>query len=564
MPFTSPYAPIRVPSCNLLSYIFADGRSEDTEPVWIDAVDPSRSLSLSQTHTLIKRFVVGLDNLGIPIGARILLFTPNHIYVPAVFLGTAGSKRVISGANPTYTASELGHQIQVLDASVLLIHPTVLEIGLAAAKENGIPNSRIFTFSDRPCEEVDGIKDWHSMLAPENEAAKWTWDPLGPAAATTIAYINLSSGTTGLPKGVCVSHSNLTANITQMIVNSFLGTNRSESNPGSEVWLGWLPLYHVLGQAFTIGVAARLRYKVYVMGKFTFVDFLKYIEKYKVTEIHAVPPVLVALQKMPLVKNYDLSSVRHVFVSAAPTGRDTLTAVEKLLGVKVHQGYGMTELTTGAIGTPYGEEHDPASPIGLLCASTEAKLVNDAGEEVVEEGQPGELLIRGPQVMMGYWRNDAANEECMEPDGFFHTGDVALWKKDKLGRQRWSLVDRKKELIKVRGLQVAPAELEAVLIGSPHVADAAVVGIRFEEDGEEWPRGYVVLQDSAKKAGIREKDVEQWVAGRVARYKWLRGGVKLMDEIPRLPSGKIVRRAMKELAKKDAQELRGRKVPSKL
>lgn len=183
-----------------------------------------------------------------------------------------------------------------------------------------------------------------------------------------------------------------------------------------------------------------------------------------------------------------------MFVGAAPRGQDTQNAVEKLLGVKIHRGYGMTELTTGAIGIPCGEEHDSESPIGMLCASTEAKFVSDTGEEIVEEGRPGELLTRWLQVMMGHWRNEAANEECIEPDGFSYTSDIALWEKDKLGRQRWSLVDRKKELIKVKGLQVAPAELEAVLTESPHVADVAVVGIRLETDGEEWPRGYVFLQ----------------------------------------------------------------------
>lgn len=522
----------------------------------MDAGNPSNSLSMSEMHLLVKRFALGLDNMVVPTGSAVMIFSPNHIYVPVVYLATAGSKRAFSGANPNYTASEVSYQMKILNAAVVLVHPTLLDTGLKAAKEAGIPMSNIFSFSDEPKKAIQGIQDWREMLAPAIEADDWEWDPLnGEAAQNTVACINFSSGTTGLPKGVCISHANLIANASQTIHIKFDQTGRSEKNPGSETWLAFLPLYHAYSQLWTINIACRLRYKVYVMQKFLFEDFLKCIQDYKVDAIQAVPPILIMLTKRPEVNNYDISSLKHILVGAAPTSPELQREVTRKFGLKVGQGYGMTETTCGAIMTPFAEEDDGSGTIGVLLPDTDAKLVDDDGNEITAEGEGGELCLRGPQMLMGYWKNEAATRESKEPNGFFHTGDVAVWKRDDLGRQRVWIVDRKKELIKVKGLQVAPAELEAVLLESSDVADAAVVGIRFEVDGEEWPRGYVVLQGE-RKGHVTEKDIQAFVAGKVAKHKWLKGGVKFVEEVPKLPSGKIMRKVMKDTAKKDAEEMR--------
>lgn len=558
MPFSSPHPDLAIPRCNILSYVFAEGRSQETEPLWMDAADPSNSLSMAQMHLLIKRFAKGLDDLRVPTGSAVMVFTPNHIYVPMVYLAAAGSKRAFSGANPVYTVTEVAYQMKILEASVVLIHPGLLETGLKAAKEAGIPSSHIFIFSDTPCKATQGVRDWRDMLASESEARQWQWDPLeGEAAEKTIACINFSSGTTGLPKGVCISHANLIANSVQTIFIKFAGTDRSEEKPGTETWLAFLPLYHAYSQLWTINIACRLRYKVYVLQKFVFEDFLKYVDKYKVDAVQAVPPLLIMLTKRPEVKNYDISSLKHILVGAAPTSPELQREVSKKLNLKTTQGWGMTETTCGAIISPFADIDDGSGTIGVLLPNTEAKLVDDEGKEVTAEGERGELCVRGPQMLVGYWKNEAATKESMESNKFFHSGDVAVWKKDKQGRETWWIVDRKKELIKVKGLQVAPAELEAVLLESPDVADAAVVGIQFEKDGEEWPRAYVVLQEESKKSGkIGEQEIKKFVEGKVAKHKRLEGGVKFVDEVPKLPSGKIVRKVMKEMAKKDAEELR--------
>lgn len=340
MPFKSPHPDLEIPKCNILSYVFADGRSKEAKPLWIDAANPSNSLSLSQMHLYIKRFAAGLDNMRIREGGAVMVFSPNHIYVPMVYLGAAGSKRAFTGANPIYTVSEVSYQMKILDAAMVLIHPSLLETGLKAAKEAGIPKSHIFIFSDERCEPTQGIRDWREMLGTEAEGQRWQWDLLeGKAAETTIACINFSSGTTGLPKGVCISHANLIANASQNVYNKFMGTGLSEQKPGSETWLAFLPLYHAYSQLWTINIASRLRYKVYVMSKFVFDDFLKYVEKYKVDAIQAVPPVLIMLSKRPEVKKYDISSLKSIMVGAAPTGRELQAEVTKRFNLRVLQGW---------------------------------------------------------------------------------------------------------------------------------------------------------------------------------------------------------------------------------
>jgi len=511
-------------------------------------------------YMLVKRLAVGFDKLQIPTNGAIMVFSPNHIFVPAVYLASAGSKRAFTGANPIYTANEVSYQMKILDVALVLIHPSLLEVGLAAAKQAGVPNDRVFTFSgEQQTSSGDGVRDWRTILASESEAKNWHWDPLdGVKAQTQVACINFSSGTTGLPKGVCITHANLIANASQAISIKFVGNKqgRSEANPGSETWLAFLPLYHAYSQLWTINIASRLGYKVYVMAKFVFEDFLRAIQEYKVNDIQAVPPVLVMLSKRPEVKKYDISSLKHMIVGAAPTSPELQAEVSRRFNIRIGQGWGMTETTCAGIMLPFSEEDDGSGTIGVLMANTEAKLVDDEGKEVTAEGERGELCVRGPQILKEYWKNETATKESKEPDGWFHSGDVAIWKKDVTGRQVWWIVDRKKELIKVNGLQVAPAELEALLLECDDVADAAVVGTRFEEYGDEWPRAYVVLQDDAKSRNVGEKDIQKFVESRVAKHKWLVGGVKFVDEVPKLASGKITRKVVKEMAKKDAEEMR--------
>ncbi|EHY52598.1 Phenylacetyl-CoA ligase epaB [Exophiala dermatitidis] len=548
MPYSSPLPRIDIPKCNILSYLFPPDKPVPPRPQWIDAADSSHSLSAAQMLSWVKRFAMGLDRLGVREQETIMVFSPNHLYVPMAYLAAAGSKRVFTGANPIYTAAEVAHQMKAISAAVVLVHPLLLETGVAAATQAGIPLDRVFLFSaEHPPKTTanSAVRDWRTMVASEAEAQSWQWDTLerNNAAEKTIAAINFSSGTTGLPKGVCITHHNLIANASQCIFARFWGID----NPPPERWLAFLPLYHAYSQLWTINIACKLQIPVYVMEKFVFEDFLAYIQKYKITSLQLVPPVLVMLTKRPETNKYDLSSLKSAMCGAAPLSSELQNEVLRRFNIVVVQGWGMTETTCGGIIMP-GVQADHTGSIGYLLPNTEAKLVDEDGREVTKEGEPGELWVRGPQMLLGYWRNEQATKESKTDDGWFKTGDVAVCK----GQKFW-IVDRKKELIKVNGLQVAPAELEAVLLENPDVADAAVVGVVVH--GEELPRAYVVLQETAKRKGTTEQDIKDFVAARVAKHKRLEGGVKFIDEVPKLASGKIVRKLMKEWAKRDAKEV---------
>lgn len=547
MPRRSPYPDLQIPKCNILSYLFGDGSSLPNKPIWIDAANPNHSLSLVQMLSWVKRFAVGLNRLRIPESRAVMVFCPNNLYIPMVYLAAAGSKRYFTGANPNYTISEVAYQMRTIEAAIVLIHPSLLKTGLAAAKEAGIPFNRIFQFSDTVVgRSPEGIDDWRTMLASEAESRNWQWDPLeGQAAVDQICAINFSSGTTGLPKGVCITHHSLVSNASQASFIKF-DTEHSKTPREQEIWLSMLPMYHAFSQLWTINVAAKNGIPVYVMERFVFEDFLKYLERYHVTALQTVPPVVVMLSKRPEVSKYDLSSIEYILCGAAPLSKDVQNDVMKRLGCVIVQGWGMTETTALAIIIP-GSKVDFTGSIGMCVPNTEAKLINETGQEIAGNETAGELLVRGPQIMKEYWGNVKATKESLDDGNWLHTGDIAIRRGDNF----W-IVDRIKELIKVNGLQVAPAELEGLLLEHNDVADAAVVGITVH--GEEMPRAYVVLQDTAT-GSVTEADIQGFVAGKVAKHKRLTGGVKFVEEVPKLPSGKIVRKLMREWSKRDVTEV---------
>jgi len=254
-----------------------------------------------------------------------------------------------------------------------------------------------------------------------------------------------------------------------------------------------------------------------------------------------VPPIVVAIAKSPLTRKYDLSSIRKVLSGAAPLGREQSLEFERIWPngqVNLKQGWGMTEVTCGGLSWDPNMRSDSAS-VGELMANCEAKIMNDDGTAEVPRGEHGEIWIRGPNVMMGYWKNPKATAETLTPDRWLKSGDICYVD----SRGYFNIVDRRKELIKVKGNQVAPAELEGVLLEHPAVSDAAVVGVTIE--GEELPRAYIVLREGHK---AKPDEIAQWISTRVARHKRLAGGVKIIDSIPKNPSGKILRKILRERA----------------
>lgn len=542
-----------MPGSDLLTYLFPPGQPVSDSPLWIDAVDTTKSLSPSQMLRWIKKLAIGLDKVRCEPGQVAMIYTPNHIFVPAAYMGIVGSGRVFSGANPAYTESELSHQLQDTGAQVLLAHPSLIKTAISAGRKVGLTTEKIFLFSDEEQETIDGVRDWRKMIGSDEEADRYDWKRMTEAEAKrTVATVNYSSGTTGLPKGVCISHHSLISNAEQTM---FVRYAFKERTP--ERWVGFLPLYHAYGQLYANILALKLQATTYIMKQFVYADFLRIIQTHRINTLQVAPPIMVMLAKRPETSSYDLSSVTEITCGAAPLSKELADEVVKRFNVTLKQGYGMTELTCGAITMPGGAEElkDNTGCVGRLFPNTECVLRDDTGNEV-PPGQPGEMYIRGPQVCLGYWKNEKATAEALSPEGWLRTGDVAIEK------DGWFwIVDRKKELIKVNGLQVAPAELEAVLLEHEDIADAAVVGITLH--GEEWPRAYISLKYSTKGHESTEKQIQEWMKGKVARHKQLVGGISFVNEVPKLQSGKIMRKVLKQWASRDSSALE-KKVTAKL
>lgn len=550
MSYTSPYPDLDIPQTNILSYLFPKNEKPQEEPLWYDTRDPvGKNLSPAQALTWVKKLAFGLERFGLKRGDVVMIFTPNQIFVPVAYLGIVGAGCVFSGTNPGYTVPEVIHQMTNTQAKVLLVHPSLVDTALKGASKAGIPKSNIFLFSDvENTTPVQDIVDWRQGLAGSDaEAARYHWPELVPAESkNTVATINYSSGTTGLPKGVMVSHANLIANVDQTIFIRYAHKPYAFKDRPQERWVGFLPLYHAYGQLYTILMAIKLRVPIYIMTEFRYEEFLFNIGKFQITSLQIAPPILVMLSKRHETQRYDLRSVRDVLCGAAPLSRELQNECQRRFNMQINQGWGMTEVTCGAIHVPGGIK-DNSGSVGRLDPNCECRLVDEDGKEV-KLGEPGELHVRGPNVCLGYWRNEEATKECLTPDGWLKTGDIAVCNKE---GYFW-IVDRKKELIKVNALQVAPAELEGVLLENDHVADAAVVGITL--NSEEFPRAYVTIHE-ASKGKVTPQDIQKWMEARVAKHKRLTGGVIYVDEVPKLASGKIQRKTMREWAKRDAAEI---------
>jgi 4-coumarate--CoA ligase len=347
--------------------------------------------------------------------------------------------------------------------------------------------------------------------------------------ATHTAVLPYSSGTTGLPKGVMLTHRNLVVNVDQTAPT--LG-----ARPGD--WtVGFLPFFHIYGQTVLMNLHLSVGAGVVTMPRFDLELFLKLVSAHKTRQIFVAPPVVVALAKHPLVDQFDLGCVERLFSGAAPLGGDVADAVGRRLGTVAVQGYGMTEMAPVSHAIPPGTNR--AGSVGQAVPNTECRIVNPETGEDAPPGGEGELWVRGPQVMKGYHNNEKATAATLTPDGWLKTGDVAAVDDDGYFFVR----DRVKELIKVSGFQVAPAELEAELLSHPAVADCAVIGKPDEMAGE-VPVAFVVLQKGAEADAA---PIMAHLSGRLATYKQLRA-VHFIDVIPKSPSGKILRRVLRDKA----------------
>ncbi|CAK7243503.1 MAG: hypothetical protein STHCBS139747_005028 [Sporothrix thermara] len=579
-----------VPRCSLQQWIFGSSQNPLADRKYlIDADRPdTHFVTMPDYRLLAKRVAIGLQDAGVARGDRVLLFSGNDLYFPPILLGVLMAGAVFTGANPSFVARELAHQLRDSGASLMITAASSLATVLDAADTVGLPRSRIYVLdevanapapsavaaAEQPVRQAlpkgggdTGARHWLDLLQ-NNLRKALTWDWIEPAdPATTTCCLNYSSGTTGVPKGVEISHRAYVANCAGVVA---VGSRDPEILAQRErsVGLCFLPLYHAYGQTYFVANFAHMGIPVYLMAKFDFVRMLEHIQNFRITSLTLVPPIAVALSKHPLVKKYDLGSVEFVGCGAAPLAQESALAVQRLWPegtLEVRQGWGMTEVTCTCLGWHPDTEAEGAS-VGELAANCAARLVevddgsgvsasasasagNDAPRYITEPNKPGELWVSGPTLMTGYWHNPAATAATIHTDAdgtrWLKTGDIAYVNRYGTGAAFY-IVDRRKELIKVKGNQVAPAELEAVLIERPDVVDAAVIGVQV--DGEERPRAYIVRVPGTSTTG---DEIAAWLASRVAPYKRLVGGVVFIDAIPKNPSGKILRKFLRDEAAKE-------------
>ncbi|KAI0016175.1 AMP-binding enzyme [Xylariomycetidae sp. FL0641] len=549
---------VDIPICSLQKWVF--GSSFGPLPEKAQFIDPERPDShvITQAGYRLrsKRIALGLQKAGLKPGNPVLLFSGNNLFTPTIFMGIQMAGGIFTGANPSFVARELAHQLRDSGAYILIAAEKSMGIALEAAAEVGLPRDRIYSFDDTafdktPGESQHGVRHWTSLHASEEEAAKFDWiEPVDPKETTCC--LNYSSGTTGVPKGVEISHHSYVANGVAVEYMAELEPGYQEKKKRARQ-LAFLPMYHAYGQTYYMCNYPKFGMPVYVMPSFDFEKMLQHIERFKITGLMAVPPIMVLLAKNPATKRYDLSSIEEISCGAAPLGLEVMDEVAKQWPegkVTPVQGWGMSELTCSATGWVRSEiERSPA--VGEANPNSKIRIVRvDGGGEITAPHERGELWVSSPMLMRGYWRNPAATAATVHVDAgdgsrWLKTGDIAEIDRYAPGG-KLRIVDRLKELIKVKGNQVAPAELEALLLDNPCVNDVGVVGVTIR--GEEVPRAYVVPNPEKP---CEERDIAEWMMGKVVRYKYLRGGVKFIDVIPKNPSGKILRKQLRDRAAKE-------------
>jgi acyl-CoA synthetase (AMP-forming)/AMP-acid ligase II len=469
---------------------------------------------------------------------------------------------IVTPASAAYSAPELEHQIRSSSSRALFTCVPLLDVALKAAKAAGIPEEAIFILpvpgatNKTPYPTIDDLVAEGEKL-PEVERLKW----IKGQAARQVAFLCYSSGTSGLPKAVMLSHLNVIANIVQGSLHDDPG--RKRSNVTTQAALGLLPLSHIYGLTVN-GLMSQYRGdECVILPKFDLTTLLSAIQRFKLQQLNLVPPILIQLVSAKETNKYDLSSVRFVFSGAAPLGIElTEDILKKFPTWKVGQGYGMTEASP--LVTMTSENDVVPGSSGTLIPGTRAKIIDADGNEVKSYNQRGELFVQSPSVVLGYLNNAKANAETFvhhEDGRWLRTGDEVLVQKSPSGHENWFVVDRIKELIKVKGHQVAPAELEAHLLGHSFVDDCAVISVPDDRAGEA-PKAFVVRSPSATSGKSDDQvaaELRKFVEEHKARHKWLKGGIEFVDAVPKSPSGKILRRLLRD-REKEARRAKGSKL----
>jgi acyl-CoA synthetase (AMP-forming)/AMP-acid ligase II len=512
MIFRGPYPEVTIPDVSITSFVFQHAAAHGDKPALIEG-ETGRTITYAQLADSIRRAAVGLSARGFRQHEVFGILSPNVPEFAIVFHAVATLGGICTTVNPLYTEHEIGEQLKDAGARFLVTVPEFLAKALAAAKQANI--EEVFVFG-----EAEGATPFSSLL--ENEGV-FTEPEINPRE--DLVALPYSSGTTGLPKGVMLTHRNLIANMCQMQGLDYFFE--------SDTLICVLPLFHIYGLVVVLNMGLYRGATIVTMRRFDLELFLQAVQKYGVTMAHIVPPIVLALSKSPLVDNYDLPKLRTIFSGAAPLDESLTRACMTRLTCDIRQGYGLTETSPVTHSSPADKSQVKFGSVGPPAPSTECKVIDLATGAALGPNQEGEVCVRGPQIMKGYLNRPEATAQTIDSDHWLHTGDVGYADAD----GHFFIVDRAKELIKYKGFQVPPAELEALLLTHPCVLDAAVIPLPDEEAGE-VPKAFVVLKG---EAGPQE--IMDFVAGRVAPHKRIRA-LEFIDKIPKSASGKILRRVL--------------------
>ncbi|KAJ4244179.1 hypothetical protein NW762_014560 [Fusarium torreyae] len=527
-----------------------------------------RSYSTSELHQRAEYLARALakrlqwqPNEGTPWDKVVGIFSLNTIDFVTAIYGVHRLSGIVTPANAAYSAAELTHQLKSSGAKALITCTPLLQTALEASRSVGIPDENVFLF-DIPNAEpassfnhapVEELITEGSKLA-EIDQLRW----VNGQGARQTAFLCFSSGTSGLPKAVMISHYNVISNVLQHV--TYDSVARAERGVTTQAVTGFLPFSHIYGLVIAAHTCTWRGDQVVVLPRFDFHNFLKSVQEFKIRQLLVVPPIIIQiLRYKDVCAKFDLSSVRFVYCGAAPLGEETIQEMKGLYPKwTIAQAYGMTE--TATVVTSSSEDDVFTKGSGSLLPGAKAKIVDQEDKEITEYDKPGELLVQAPSVVLGYLNNEKANAETFvhHSDGrWIRTGDEALVTLAPSGNEHIAIVDRIKELIKVKGHQVAPAELEAHILTHPHVSDCAVIQIPDERSGE-VPKAFVVKSPQASSFSHEElaNGISKHVADHKASYKQLRGGVEFLEVIPKSPSGKILRRLLRD-KERDAKRAQG-------
>jgi acyl-CoA synthetase (AMP-forming)/AMP-acid ligase II len=518
MIFRGPFPDVTIPEVPVTSFVFQNAKSHAEKVALVDGLT-GRAITYATLVDSISRVAASLAERGFKKGDVFGILSPNVPEYAIAFHAVAMLGGINTTINPLYMEHEIAHQLKDSNAKFLVTVPQCREKAELALRETKVEELFVFDEEDG---DIGGATPFSSLLAGDGDPPKVEIDP-----REDLVALPYSSGTTGLPKGVMLTHHNLVANMRQMEGLDYF-TER-------DTLVCVLPLFHIYGLVVVLNMGLYQGTTIVMMSRFDLEQFLKIVQDYEVTLTHLVPPIVLALSKSPIVDHYKLPKLRTIFSGAAPLDENLTRACMERLGCDVRQGYGMTETSPVTHSSPADPAQAKFGSVGVPAPNTECKIIDLKTGAPLGPNAEGEVCVRGPQIMKGYLNRPEATSQTIDSEQWLHTGDIGY--ADEAGH--FYIVDRAKELIKYKGFQVPPAELEAVLLTHPDIADAAVIPWPDDEAGE-VPKAFVVT-----KAQVRPEEIIDFVAARVAPYKKIRI-VEFIDKIPKSASGKILRRVLVE------------------